>query len=403
MSTSQAFPSESRLCRPSRHVRCRPPPAWARLAAAVAVLAGCNLEIPVNIPSPDGWGTVSGRVVTLDGRPVAVAAVSVPGGADAVADSLGWFSVSGVRAAERAAVSVTSDAFVSTTAIYPVQGGGETFRTVQLIPRAQAQRVDAARGGEVALGRGGSVSLEPGSLVDPDGRPAEGEVFVRATYIDPTDPAQVRAAPGDYLSTVREGGGAPLQTLGMAEIRVTDRAGRVLRLADDRTATLVWPTVQDVPGASMYRMNAGDGLWDRQSVQVTGGGRTRIPDLRPSWNWDFAYPFVCVKVDTKAPGVHVVAQGVSYAGTSGAWADGSGIAILGVRASSTVDIGVVPANQMATQRITAPAGPLVPANSTLTSAAKLQAACPTPIPVVATLTIDRSKITQHQIDAIRTR
>jgi hypothetical protein len=337
-------------------------------------------------------------VVTLDGRPVSGAAISVAGTTGVIADSLGWFSIPGVRASERLAVNVTADAFVSTTAVYPVQAGRETYRILQLIPRAPAQRVDPARGGELALGRGGTVRLEPGSLVDAEGRAPQGDVFVRATYIDPADPAQVRAAPGDFLSGAREGGG-PLETLGMAEVFAVDRSGRVLRLAENRTATIAWPRANADVGGSLYWMDNTNGRWNRSSE--VGVGPSVIPSLLPSWNWDRVYPYVCIRVKT-APGTHVVAQGVNHAGVSRAWSDAAGIAVLGVMASSPVDLGVDPANPLVTQRITAPAGPIVPVsqNPNLLSN-DLVSDCPAPIPLVATLTIPRIWIEQRQIGFIQ--
>ncbi|HYW14116.1 MAG TPA: carboxypeptidase-like regulatory domain-containing protein [Longimicrobium sp.] len=370
----------------------------ARVAAIVclAFATACDPEL---VPPPNpGTATASGRVVGLDGRPVAGATVSPAQGDATRTDSLGLFTLTGVRPSDRLAVNVASASFVSTTVVYPVYPGRETFRIVSLIPRAQAQPVNAERGGEVPLGRGGSVRLEPGSLVDAGGQPARGEVLVRATYIDPTDTTQVLAAPGDYLSTVRAGAGAPLETLGMVEINVTDRAGRELRLADNRSATVRWPRTSEPARGAFFAFDRRSGLWDRRGDIDVGG--TPVFTIDEISNWDIDFPVVCIRVHAGAPGVRVIAQGLDYSSATDGWTDASGFAILGVRASSSVKLGVHPAQALATNTFSTPAGPIIPPTTPFGTQQERLAACPGPIANGGTLTIRPDWIANRRIDAV---
>jgi hypothetical protein len=180
----------------------------------------------------------------------------------------------------------------------------------------------------------------------------------------------------------------------MAEVLATDAEGGVLRLPN---AGRVIAFPMEEAGGGLYRFNGSNGLWDLQARQDGGG-----PDQGEVWNWDFLFPYVCIRVNATTPGVRVVAQGigVDYQGTAEDWADANGFAILGVPASTSVRISLQPSSLPISQIITSPAGPLVPAQSNITTRAQRQAACPASIPVVATLVPDRRWLDHRLVDAI---
>ncbi|HEX6037086.1 carboxypeptidase-like regulatory domain-containing protein [Longimicrobium sp.] len=313
----------------------RPPGPVATMLAmlVVLVLAAC---VPGGIgPQAPGGGreaVVSGLVRSIQGGPVAGADVRVAGGGSARTDAEGRFSITGVRPHERAAVWVTSDSFATAATAYPVRAGYETVVYVDLIPAAPPQRLDASRGGRMPVGSGGSLQIEPGSLVDASGRPAQGTVLVRATYIDPADPLHVQAAPGNYMAVDDRGGMRLLRTYGMVDITATDASGARLSLAPGRTATLDWPDAGGAGGALYRLVDTGDWRYESQGPRL-------VPSLGV-WNYDTDRTYVClqVQVTPAAAGVVVRAHGTGYS-TQGT-TDKDGRVTLAVEPNATVILRV---------------------------------------------------------------
>lgn len=299
--------------------------------SAVLLISACNPGTGRPVP---GQGTlVSGHVQSLAGQPVSGAQVQVAGGGTAVTDARGHFAISGVRPDERVAVTVTSDSFTLASTAYPVRTGYETVANFELIPRAPAQRLDAGRGGRVQVGRTGSLEIAPGSLVDAAERPAQGDVFVSATYLDPADPRQVRAAPGNYTAVDSLGRRALLRTSGMVDIRVVDASGSELRLARGRTAALDWPPVEGGGDGGVYRLVGGDWLFNSQWT-----GPTLVPGLG-NWNWDewwTYYSCLEVRVVPKTAGIMVRAHGPGW--DTGGTTNPQGVAMLPVEPGVQVTI-----------------------------------------------------------------
>jgi len=323
---------------------------------AAALLSACT---PPGRVAPDGTTTITGRVVGLDGRPIPGATARVAGDARAVSNAEGVFSFD-VSSGAPVPVEVASAGHVTGNVLFPVAAGHVSLRTIELIARAQAQRLDAAAGGSVPLAGGaGSVAIAPGSLVDAAGRPATGDVFVRATYIDPRDPRQVRAAPGNYVARDSLGELTQLATRGMVEVVVADAGGAALRLAPGRTAAIAWPRTRPVDGA-LYAISP-NGYW--QSVGPMGE-ITPIQQIG-TFNWDETFEFVCIRVavDPRMEGVTVTAMGVAPEDyESAANTDRNGVAVLGVKPSSSVMISISSSGNPPIQ-VQTPAGPVFPVNT----------------------------------------
>ncbi|HST60319.1 MAG TPA: carboxypeptidase-like regulatory domain-containing protein [Longimicrobium sp.] len=312
------------LSRPSRIRAVAPAFLFALLISACSQGTGS--------PQPGRGTLVSGHVQSLAGRPVSGAQVQVAGGGTAVTDAQGRFTIAGARPDERVAVTVTSDSFALASTAYPVRAGYETVANFELIPRAPAQRLDAGRGGRVAVGRTGSLEIAPGSLVDAQERPVQGDVFVSATYIDPADPRQVRAAPGNYTAVDSLGGRGLLRTSGMVDIRVVDTSGSELRLARGRTVALDWPPVERGGDGGVYRLVAGD--WRFAGPRT---GPTILPGLG-NWNWDSLWGYACLRVRVlpTTTGILVNASGPGW-NTSGT-TNSNGVAMLPVEPGGQVTI-----------------------------------------------------------------
>ncbi|HET7232443.1 MAG TPA: carboxypeptidase-like regulatory domain-containing protein [Longimicrobium sp.] len=296
---------------------------------AAMVVAACASG--VSGPLPVRGTLVSGYVQSLDGRPVRGAAVQVASGGTGVTDARGRFAIPNVRPDERAAIWVTSDSFVTASAAYPVRSGYETVANFDLIPRTPPRPLDASRGGRVPMGSGGWVEIEPGSLVNTAGQAVQGDVLVSVTYIDPADPRQVRAAPGNYTAVDSLGRMQLLRTFGMADIRAVDGAGRELRLAPGRTAALEWPRVDGGDQGALFRLASG-GDW-----QVTGGVRGPIGNFG-TWNFDSWWSYACLEVGVvpKTVGLMVHAHGPGW--DTSAATDGNGTAMIPVEPGAQVTL-----------------------------------------------------------------
>jgi hypothetical protein len=366
-----------------------------RSAASVAALAMLAACVPSSSSPnvPDRLGRVSGQVAGLDGAPVSGARIAAAG-REARTDAAGRFVIDEVAPAERLAVSIAGDGFVPTVAAYRVEAGSESNRNIVLIPQAQALRLDASRGGEVPVGPDGRLVLPGGALVDESGQPVQGEVLVRATYIDPADPRQVAAAPGDYRTGPEPDSMTQLETFGMVQVTFASPAGRALRLAEGRTAQLQWPRGRQ----------AGDVRGNLYALSPTGLWVTRMPiepmvTIRDStvWNWDYQYTSTCIEVDIGAPvaGISVKGTGVNYSGSATAYTNAQGKAFLAVRPASVVDVSfTAPGTSTSTVRVNTP-GPgleLPPCRQRERTGR--------PGSVVAQLQFNEARVTTRVVDAI---
>lgn len=349
------------------------------ILAVASMAAACSTSsIPVS-PDGGGRGTVAGRVQALDGSPVPGAIVSLAGGPSATADAGGRFLLRAAQPAAQASVAAASPGYITGNTLLAVEAGKTTLHTFTLIPRAPAQRLDAAAGGQVSFADGGSVSIPAASLVDANGRPATGEVQVRATYIDPNDPRQVEAAPGNYLARDSLGRTTPIETRGMVEVVAFDAQGGALQLARGQEAVLVWPASTRMDG-NLYLFAAGTGYWGyiqpilrRLPIRRFGLANVDKPILG----------LTCVRVTTspRLAGVRVVVRGPGYRLGAADVTDDAGTAVVAVPASDGARIG--------TGSLTAPSvqvratGPAVPAPAAgCGSRASLAATLPLPADAV---------------------
>ncbi|HEU4558731.1 MAG TPA: carboxypeptidase regulatory-like domain-containing protein [Longimicrobium sp.] len=310
--------------------------ALAALCAA-ALPAACNPSgVPV-APGGGGTGTVAGRVQDLDGRPVPGAVVSLAGGPSATSTADGRFLIRGAQPQVQASAAAASPGYITGNTLLAVEAGKTTVHTFSLIPRAPAQQLNAATGGRVSFADGGSVSIPPASLVDANGRPATGEVSVRATYIDPNDPRQVDAAPGNYLSRDSLGRTVAIETRGMVEVVAFDARGGALQLARGQQATLTWPASTRMDG-NLYEFSSTTGFWDNVAPIERQISMRRIA----LYNVDKPIRrLTCVRVTTspRLAGVRVVVRGPGYRLAADGVTDDGGTAVVAVPASDAVRIG----------------------------------------------------------------
>lgn len=314
------------------------------LCAVAALAAGCR--------SAGTGGPIVGRVVDPQGKPVAGAEVSVNGGAATKTRSNGAFSLRRVPSSPRLAVSATAPGFVRTTTIVPAPTRG-AINGVAIWPRAKPVRLQSEDGGTVKFAGNGSLSIPANSLVDDRGQPVTGAVDVSVTYFDVSDPAQLRAAPGDFSARMLDRSQRQLESFGIVEIHVTAAGGRRAELARGRDAEIRIP----IPRAYLDRapervrsfsFDSRTGYWTEAGGLVRAGlvYTGTIDRFDWSWNADDPLDTACMtfKVvrpwqnDQPEPNCRVEATGVTYGSVSYGYTDAAGLVCLLVKRNDQVDI-----------------------------------------------------------------
>lgn len=345
---------------------------WQTLVVAGLVLGGAAAcERAVTTAPGDrseaelvasGTGAVGGVVIGLDGAIVADATVRTGDGVETRTDAGGRFTIAGLPATDRLAVTVEADRYAANTAIYRVVAGQRLEREIRLQPRGPAVVIAAGAGGVVPFANGGSVVIPPNAFegVEP-GEP----VRVEVTYRDPRSPEQLSAAPGDFTTDA----GESLETLGMTEVRATDTQGNRLELAPGRQVTTTFPD-PDGPGVSrpiqVWTFDPVSGRWVRNGfVTPNPDGTYTVPvgSIATDVNLDAPIQVVCIRVRVLTPAklpranLFTTAAGVSYAGLSNAWTDAQGYAEFWVLPGSVVNVTAGPASVTVNAPPTGPACP----------------------------------------------
>lgn len=353
-------------------------PAWSLGLLAAVVLGGaaaCEQGVTTTPrgtvqESVSATGSISGRVLGLDGVPVAGAQVGTPGGASTLTGAAGEFSLEGLAAAERLAVTVSATGFAPTTAIFRVIAGTTGFRELWIAPRGVRTRIDATAGGVVQFADGGRVTFPAGSI----GGVSPGElVDVQVTFYDPGPPAgpvasaiigeasqtaqsSLAAAPGDFSAVEANGTRSQLETAGAVDVLVTNARGTRLNVAPGQRVTINFPDRdgQATGTWGLYRFDQATGRWVRtgDAPPAADGTQTaQVPDLTIPWNADKPLITSCIRIRVQdangQPRVNqfVQADGVNWRGPSSGSTDANGDVDLQVRASSSADVKAGPVTQ----------------------------------------------------------
>jgi hypothetical protein len=354
-------------------------PVWSMGLLAGLVLGGAAACEQGVTTTPQGTvqetvsstGSISGRVLGLDGVAVAGARVGTPGGASTLTGAGGEFTLDGLAATDRLAVTVSATGFAPTTAIFRVLPGTVPFRELWIARRGARTRINPAEGGVVQFADGGRVTFPAGSIAGV----AAGElVDVQVTFYDPGAPAgpaasraiigeasqtaqsSLAAAPGDFSAVEANGTRSQLETAGAVDVLVTNARGTRLNVAPGRTVTI---NVPDRDGQAtgvwgLYRFDASTGRWVRagDSPPAPDGTQTaQVADLTIPWNIDKPLITACIRIRVQdSQGLaranqFVQANGVNWRGPSSGSTDASGDVDLQVRASSSADVTAGPVTQ----------------------------------------------------------
>lgn len=342
-------------------------PADAARACALGILLLAGAAACEQVASPElrpsetheASGGIGGTVLDLEGRPVAGAAVRAANGAEAATDAEGRFRIGGLAATPRLAVTVDAPGYDRTTKVYEVRAGVDLVRPIRVQPLAPPVVIDGGAGGVVAFQGGGALEIPAGALAVAPGEP----VSIRATYVDSDDAAQFAASSGDFTAVTRAGQNVRLESFGMLNVEATDAAGQPVELAPGRTAVARFPLRGSATSGTLpvWTFDEQEGRWvEEGAAAVTSTSiDATVPSLRPRRNIDIPLELVCIAVrvvrpdGTPRPNEYVSATGISYAGITDGWTDGTGVVRLPVGAAAQVQVAAGPAQQIVT---TPPAG-----------------------------------------------
>jgi hypothetical protein len=323
-----------------------------------------RLRVTVGFPCPRVlpprvFGTITGRVIDPQNRPVRGTLVQVPGRMPIRTTANGTFTFDNLALTDRLAISFSASGFVDTTRVFPVWPGVLNATDIVLLRRAPAVVINATNGGRVTFAQGGGLTIPPRSLVDPGGKLLTGDVRVSLTYLDFSDPKQIRSAPGDFTATMRDNSVRTLESFGIFEAYLEDLGGRRADLASGKTAIINLPiprsNLGNVPRTiGLFSFGTTSGRWMEAGTLIrSDDGLTyngTISTLDVNWNGDDPVDTTCIRVQVFEPhfpnpphgppavNSHVTATGVSYNGSSDGYTDSNGFVCLLVKRNSQVSL-----------------------------------------------------------------
>jgi hypothetical protein len=331
--------------------------AWQSLVAAGLVLgaaAACERAVTASGANPSAnaaavnAGSIGGRVVGLDGAPIAGAVVSTQNGQSAVAGADGSFSIEGLAPTDRLPVDVSAPGFATTSRIYRVVPGETLSREIRLIRQGAPVAIIAGEGGVVRFSDVGIVEVPANAF---EGVSPQETVFVRVSYWDPADAAAFREAPGDFSGVEADGSLSVLRSNGMWSVSVTNRRGEELRLANGRALLTSLPNRVRGGGVTQPEQPCSWGVYRYDGSRwVLVGPSSESAPRQYTDTYGVRYNIDCW-ITSSSIGVRVVdavgnpvrnlsvtASGVSYFGGAESWTDANGYASLPLGAGQQVSV-----------------------------------------------------------------
>lgn len=315
------------------------------LLFVMAFCAGCpDLSF---VPDAGVTSAIDGTVHDTLGHPLA--GVRVSGMlSETTTNGSGSFQLSSFTQLDEV-LRFERDGFLSTQKQVAVMSGG-SFVEVVMIAATPPQKLDAVAGGTVAGSRGARLSVGPGAFVDEEGNEVAGEVEVSLTPLDPANPEELAAYPGE-LRGLGDEGPVLLQTFGVLSIEVR-QGQKTLQLAHGATAEVRVPAPSsgDKPRSARYWIFDEDsGYWrEHTTAQYDAASNSYLATVShlSKCNIDEPIDPYCVRglVEDKngraASGASVRFEGVDYFGSSSDVSDLDGSFCMTVRMNSKVKLTV---------------------------------------------------------------
>lgn len=303
---------------------------------------GCSKSSGPELPGR----TVMGRIVGSDGKPVSGVRILL-GKTSVKSDDTGRYSLE--TDSKQGVLRFEKSGFLTGLERVQVEKNFSVGLDVVLLKRGPKVTIDADEGGEAQGPRGSFVRIPKSALVDPDGERVKGAVDVYLTPIDPKQSAELRAAPGDFV-TDDDGQQFQLESFGMLDVTIEKGDAKLNVLEGESLEIKVpLPSGVDDPEAEMplYSFDEERGIWVQEGTATLAedgqGYVGSIPHLS-AWNIDKPYEATCVsgrvvdKDGEPIAGARVRGMGTSYTGESVTTTDKDGRFALAVRRDSEVQV-----------------------------------------------------------------
>jgi len=196
-----------------------------------------------------------------------------------------------------------------------------------LIPRNPAQKFNASDSIIATLNEGSSIEVQPNSFITKDGSQYNGEVIIRATFINPQNNNSIISSPSTFISS----DSLPLQTFGMMEIYATSSKGERLEIKGNKPIKVKIPNITGLTAnTGLYSLNMENGSWIKKGEFRFDNNPTNtlsglVTSISSAWNADnpCSNSLVCIRVlvvdnsHAPRPGYFIGAKGLTYLGYTG--------------------------------------------------------------------------------------
>lgn len=260
---------------------------------------------------------LSGQVLDELTRPVSGATVTC-GGHSTTTDSKGFFNFVSLLTVNKdyALIKVTKQGFVEGFRTFTPSRDKISYHTEKIILQtAGATVVVPSTGGSITIDNI-KLTFPVNSVVKENGSSYSGNISIHARYIDPSASLFPFMIPGMLAGLNDAGTINALQSLGMANVKLSDASGNPLEIAPGQTVKMELPAPANSPSSiPLWHFNEAYGIWIQQGNAIKQGN-IYIAEVShfSIWNLDFEFNSYELKVKfqmtdgTPIPGMNVVAN-----------------------------------------------------------------------------------------------
>lgn len=325
----------------------------ALMLSALGACGGSSDSNPPPPPPAAGGGTITGKVVSREGQPIANATVSA-GNRSTSSNAAGLYTLSAVAAGTRVAVKAVADNYAETLKTTAVSNGSSSTIDLPMLAVGATASIDPAAGGTVSMNNSpAQVTLPAAGLARVDGSAINGAVKAQITPINPA--LDSKLMPADFTTIAGDGTARTIESYGALVVNLTDAQGVRVNLANGKSSTIRIPvgSRSSARPASipLYYLDEASGRWVEQGSAALSPDSTYYEGTVShfsTWNADFLYDSVnvvgCVLNAQNAPapaGVTVGSDGIDYSGTSSVLTDAQGCYTLPIKSGGKAEVTAV--------------------------------------------------------------
>lgn len=257
-------------------------------------------------PAPSFTSKVSSSVYgyVTDESDTPMVGVTVKAGEQtASTDEDGYFSIRNAQVVKGAGVvTAEKSGYFRGIRSWISEANKDQFVRIKLIPKTIAGTFNSEAGGNVTLPNGLKLDFPEGAIIEEgSGTEYKGIVNVAMEWINPVAPDLSEKMPGDLRALNSEGLMQGLITYGMVAAELTAADGKILQLAEGKTAELRTPIESELQAKApsempLWYFDEEKGFWVEEGKTVkTGNEYVGQVSHFSFWNADVPYNFVFLK------------------------------------------------------------------------------------------------------------